>query len=61
MSDTITCSECGSTAESTDDLDIEQSVAEVETKKGGSFNLFEKRDLFLCTGCRNPLGVSRSK
>lgn len=60
MSDTISCSECGTTAESTDDFEVEQTVVEVETEPDGSFNLFEKRDLFLCKDCRNPLGVSRS-
>lgn len=60
MSDTLTCQECGTTAESIDDLDVGEAVPEIDADEDGSFDLFEKRDLFLCTDCRNPLGVSRS-
>lgn len=60
MSDTLSCPECGTSVDSIDDLEVEKAVPEVEPEDDGSFNLFEKRDLFLCADCRNPLGVSRS-
>jgi len=60
MSDTLTCSECGETAESADDLGTSREVPEIETSNDGSISLFENRDLFLCQNCKNPLGTSRS-
>ena len=60
MTDTVTCSECGSEAASADDVEIVHDVAEIEIEDDDTFNLFEKRDLFLCKDCRNPLGVSRT-
>jgi len=58
--DTLSCPECGTDVDSADDLDTGEEVAEVEIEADGSIDLFEKRDLFLCSDCRNPLGVSRS-
>lgn len=60
MTDTVTCSECGMKAESKDDVEIEHDIDEIEIDDDNGFNLFAKRDLFLCKECRNPLGVSRS-
>jgi hypothetical protein len=60
MTDTLSCPECGTDVDSADDLDTGEEVAEVEVEADGSIDLFEKRDLFLCSDCRNPLGVSRS-
>ena len=47
-------------AESKDDVEIEHDIDEIEIDGDNGFNLFAKRDLFLCKECRNPLGVSRS-
>lgn len=60
MTDTLQCPECGTAAETADDLETGGTVTEVEVDEDGSFSLFENRDLHLCKGCRNPLGVSRS-
>jgi len=59
MSDELTCPECGETAESIDDLEEGGTVTGVAEGKRGSINLYENHDLFLCAGCRRPLGVSR--
>jgi len=60
MSDTLECPECDASIDSTDDLEAEGEVAEVEPEDDGSFQLYENNDLFLCKNCRKPLGVSRS-
>lgn len=60
MTDTLSCPDCETEIDSLDELEREGAVSEIEAKDDGSFNLFEKRDLFLCKNCRNPLGVSRS-
>jgi len=59
MTDTMSCPECESEIDSADDLEQAGSVTTVETTDSGSINLYESRDLFLCSGCRKPLGVSR--
>ena len=59
MTDTVTCSDCGTDAESTDDVEVVEDIDEIEVGDDDSFDLFGKRDLFLCKECRNPLGVSR--
>ena len=61
MSDTITCSECGEVAESADGLTVEESVPMVETDDDGGIHLYENNNLFLCSNCRKPLGISRPK
>ena len=61
MSDTIECPECEASIDSTDDLETEGEVAEIEPEDDGSFQLYENHDLFLCKNCKNPLGVSRKK
>lgn len=54
-----TCSECGDEIDSLDDLE-RQDVEEIEPKDDGSFSLYgNKHDLFLCKGCRNPMGVGK--
>lgn len=60
MGDELSCSECGATADSIDDLEKSGEVTGLEVENDGSFNLFEKNDLFLCADCREPLGHSRS-
>lgn len=53
------CPECGNDIESADDFVQEGTVEEVESD-GDSFSLYgNKRDLFLCKGCRKPLGVGK--
>lgn len=57
MTDELTCAECGESAESIEDLEPAGDVVTVDDD--GSFDLFAKHDLFLCSGCRNPMGVRR--
>ncbi|MEF8826991.1 MAG: hypothetical protein V5A27_11745 [Halapricum sp.] len=59
MGDTLTCPECGNEIESMEHLETAHEVTEVEPQEDGSFNLFEKNDLFLCKNCRKPLGVGK--
>lgn len=59
MADSITCSDCGEVAESAADLESQESVPAIETDEDGSIQLYENNDLFLCSNCRKPLGVSR--
>ena len=59
MADTISCSNCGEVAESAADLESEESIPVVETEEDGSIHLYENNNLFLCSNCRKPLGVSR--
>lgn len=61
MTAELNCPSCDRTIESTDDLETGESVPEVETNEDGSFQLFSNRDLFLCSGCKNPMGVGRSR
>jgi len=60
MADTITCPECDAEVESLDDLEKHEEVHEV-AGDGDSIELFGTRDLYLCKGCRKPLGVGRSR
>ncbi|MFB6251220.1 MAG: hypothetical protein ABEI27_05970 [Halobellus sp.] len=60
MSDEVTCPECGTSIDSTDELEVREGVPEVEADDDGSLHLYESRDLFLCQDCRKPLGVSRT-
>lgn len=60
MSDSLTCSECGKDIESTDDLERTE-VPAVETDEDGSVSLYGNDDLYLCSGCKKPLGVGRSQ
>lgn len=59
MGDTLTCPECGNEAESIEELESEHGVPEVEVQDDGSVSLFENHDLFLCKGCKAPLGFER--
>ncbi|MES3517316.1 MAG: hypothetical protein PPP58_06600 [Natronomonas sp.] len=62
MGDTITCPECGDEAESMEELEAahKREIPEFDADEDGEFNLFGKKDLFLCKSCRNPLGVRRN-
>jgi hypothetical protein len=42
-------------------LEVKTEVPAVETSEDGSINLYENHDLFLCSNCRKPLGISRPK
>jgi hypothetical protein len=59
MADSLSCPECGNEVESTDELEAGHDVSEIEMEDDGSISVYEKRDLFLCKDCKNPLGVSR--
>lgn len=61
MGDTITCPECGDTAESMEELEKahKHEVPEFEETEDGEFNLFGNKDLYLCKNCKNPLGMRR--
>lgn len=59
MGDTLTCPECGNEAESIEELDAEHEVPEVDVQDDGSISLFENHDLFLCEGCKAPLGFGK--
>lgn len=41
-----------------DELEKDHEVAEIEADDDG-FNHYGNRDLFLCKGCKEPLGVGR--
>lgn len=58
MGDSVTCPECGAEVESMDELEKDHEVAEIEADDDG-FNHYGNRDLFLCKGCKEPLGVGR--
>ena len=55
MGEGIPCPNCGDQLESTDDLE-KTEISQIETEEDGSFHLFGNDDLFLCKGCKNPLG-----
>jgi len=55
MTDSTECPNCGDQLETVDDLE-ETEVTRIDTNDDGSFNLFGNADLFLCEGCKNPLG-----
>ena len=61
MAETVSCPDCGAEFEKIDELEKGGELPEIESGEGGTINLFENRDLFLCKNCKNPLGVSRSK
>lgn len=55
------CPDCGASIESKADLENAGTVSEIEEDEE-SFSLHgNKRDLFLCSDCRNPMGVGRRK
>ncbi len=53
------CPDCGTEIESVSDLE-QTEVPAVETDDDGNFNLYDNEDLYLCSGCKRPLGVGRS-
>lgn len=53
------CPECGKQIESTEDLE-QTEVPEIQTDDDDNFSLHGSTDLFLCSGCRKPMGVGRS-
>lgn len=60
MADELTCSNCGKEIESADNLE-QHEVPEVDVDEEGGIHLYENNDLFLCKGCKKPLGVGRSR
>lgn len=60
MADELECPECDKTIESTDELEQAEEITEIETD-GGDVNPYrdETGDLFLCSGCKRPLGFKR--
>lgn len=59
MSQGESCPECGEAIESSADLETE-TVPEIEVEDDGSFDLYGNTDLYLCKGCKKPMGVGRS-
>lgn len=56
----LECAECGNEIESAEDL-VEREVEQIETDEDGSVSVYgDKENLFLCEGCREPMGVGRS-
>lgn len=60
MGDTIDCPECETTIESADDLEKHEDIHDIDIEDD-EFSLHGNRDLFLCKGCKKPLGVGNSK
>lgn len=60
MADEMSCPDCDHGIESVDDL-VREEIPEIEVDADGSFDLFGKNDLFLCKGCRKPMGVGHEK
>jgi len=60
MPDTLTCPDCGDDIETTDDLEASEEITEIETE-GDSVSPYRDStgDLFLCAGCKRPLGFER--
>ena len=60
MLDTMTCPDCGTDIESTDDLEESEELTEIETD-GETVSPYRDKtgDLFLCSGCKRPLGFRR--
>lgn len=52
------CPECGTEIESADDLE-QTEVPEIETDKENGVTVYENTDLYLCGGCKKPMGVGR--
>jgi|GEM_PF-776996 hypothetical protein len=60
MADALTCPDCGKEIESADDLEEGEEVTEIEIENG-TVSPYRDRtgDLFLCGGCKRPLGFDR--
>jgi len=60
MADELACPDCGNVIESTDDLEAGDEVTEIETE-GETVSPYTDKtgDLYLCTGCKRPLGFER--
>ena len=60
MPDTLTCPDCEREIESTEDLEESETVTEIETD-GETVSPYKDKtgDLFLCAGCKRPLGFER--
>jgi len=56
----MTCPDCGNDIESTDDLEESEELTEIETD-GKTVSPYRDKtgDLFLCGGCKRPLGFRR--
>lgn len=60
MGDHLSCSECGTEYESTEELEAKE-VDVIEKEDEGSFSLYGSTDLYLCKGCRKAMGVGHSR
>lgn len=60
MTDELVCPECNEEFESTDDLE-QTEVPELSVDETGDVRLHGNADLFLCRGCKKPMGVGRTK
>lgn len=60
MADTLTCPDCEKEIETTDDLEAAEELTEIE-RDGGTVSPYQDKtgDLFLCGGCKRPLGFER--
>jgi len=60
MADTLTCPDCDREIESTEDIEKSEEITEIETE-GGTVSPYRDGtgDLFLCGGCKRPLGFER--
>jgi hypothetical protein len=60
MADTMTCPDCEREIESPDDLEESVTLTEIDTDDGTvSPYRDETGNLFLCAGCKRPLGFER--
>lgn len=60
MADTMTCPDCGKNIETADDLEEGEELTEIATEEGTISPYSDKTgDLFLCGGCKRPLGFER--
>jgi len=61
MADELTCPECDETIESTDDIEEAEELTEIETDDTSVSPYKDKTgNMFLCKGCKRPLGFERN-
>lgn len=60
MADTLTCPDCEKEIETRDDLEAGEEITEIETVNQ-AISPYKDRtgNLFLCGGCKRPLGFER--
>ena len=61
MAEELTCPDCGKEIESTDDIEEAEELTEIKTDgKGVSPYRDKTGNMFLCKGCKRPLGFKRN-